>query len=287
VEINNQGRSIESNGIYWAQTEPGQAKEAKAPYKGILLSGQIEGQFLFRTAISKNVLPFAVTKLPLVILPVIVEGMNPHVLTARQLKDEGFRDCGDWMDKVVENWDLKRQKKASRQSAYERLDYQRSLSTQDLAAPHLVLYNAAGTNLSAAVFSRSDSAETFFVDAKLYYLTTTKRSEAAYLAAILNSRVVNLLIKPFQSVGLQGERDIHKKVLELPIPLFDERKADHVALAKLGEEAAKRAKEAIEKAKGENWPAGLARRRAIVRQGIGDVLDRIDEAVKQLFGVAD
>ena len=287
VEINNEGQPIKPDGIYWAETDSEQAKDAKAPYKDILLSGQVEGEFLFRTAISKNVLPFAIIDLPLVILPVVIDKKGPRAWSERELKNEGFRNCGDWMGKASEHWNRSRERKAGRQSVCQRLDYQRGLTSQDLSAPHIVLYNAAGTNLSAAVFSRKDCPQTFFVDHKLYYFTTQKRAEAEYLAAILNSRIVNLLIKPFQSVGLQGERDIHKKVLELPIPLFDDRKAEHVALAKLGEEARKRAAKTVASARDEGWPGGLARRRAIVREGLGNVLDRIDLAVKVLFGVAD
>ena len=40
-------------------------------------------------------------------------------------------------------------------------------------------------------------------------------------------------------------------------------------------------------ARADGWPGGLARRRAIVRAGLGDVLGRIDDAVKRLFGVAE
>ena len=287
VEVNNGKEPIHPGGIYWANTDPEQAKEAKAPYKDILMRGEIEAEFLFRTAISKNVLPFAVIDLPMVILPVVIDEKGPRVWKASELKDEGLRDCGDWMKTASDHWDRLREKKADRQSVYQRLDYQKGLTSQDLSAPHLVLYNAAGTNISAAVFSRKECPQTFFVEHKLYYFTTNKRSEAHYLAAVLNSSTVNLLIKPFQSVGLMGERDIEKKVLELPIPLFDDRKPEHLALAKLGEEARKQAAIVIASAKLENWPGGLARRRAIIRKGLGDVLDRIDQAVKQLFGVAD
>ena len=89
-------------------------------------------------------------------------------------------------------------------SLIHQLNYQNKLTNQDLSAPYLVLYNAAGTNISAAVFARKDCPQTFFVDHKLYYYATKKRSEADYLAAILNAQVVNELIKPFQSVGLAG-----------------------------------------------------------------------------------
>lgn len=270
---------------YWIQTDEEQAKEAKPPYKEIRMIGRIDGQFVFRSAISKHVLPFAVLEPAIVTLPVYVEDQHAVIQDARQLADGGFRELSNWMGEAEELWENLRGKKSDRTTLYQWLDYQGKLTNQDLSTPFLVLYNAAGTNVSAAVFSRKDLLQPFFVDHTLYYFGTRKRREADYLAAVLNAPLVDALIKPFQSVGLQGERHIHKKVLELPIPLFDDRKPEHVALAKLGAEAARQAVKTIAAAKAENWPKGLARRRAIVRDGLGDVLDRIDEAVRRLFEI--
>src|SRR5947209_8238623 len=119
-------------------------------------------------------------------------------------------------------WNAARKQKAGRQTLYERLDYHSELTIQNLSRPHLVLYNAAGTNISAAVLDRQSLPLPFVVEHKLYWAAFDGEEEAHYLAAILNSNVPNNEIKPFQSLGLMGERDIEKKVLELPIPLFDE-----------------------------------------------------------------
>jgi hypothetical protein len=269
---------------YFATTDAVQAKEAKAPYKGIELQGEVSGAFLFRTAIAKNVLPFAVVDPALVVLPVVVQDNRARLCSSDKLERHGWRDCRAWMSQAETLWNRLRERKAKRQSIYERLDYQRGLTSQDLALPYLVLYNATGTNLSAAVFARKVCNEAFFVDAKLYYFGTRKRAEADYLAAILNSRAVNELIKPFQSVGLLGERDIHKKVLELPIPLFDAKNATHRALAHLGAEARTHAQNAVEGNRNTR-PASLAGRRAILRTSLRDLLDRIDEKVETLFGL--
>lgn len=285
VRVDVGDRPIRPDALYGAVTDLEQAKGAKAPYKELHLQGLVEGQFLFRTAISKNVLPFFVSDPPMIILPVVIDQTGTRVWDSRQLKDDGLRHLGDWVEEASALWDQHRRKKAERQSLYQRLDYQRGLTSQDLSAPYLVLYNASGTDVSAAVFARKNCPQTFFVDHKLYYYATRKRAEADYLAAILNSSIVNELIKPFQSVGLQGERDVHKKVLELPIPLFDAGNPDHIAMANLGEEARKQAAKIVANAKGDVWPGGLARRRAIVREKLADVLGTIDEAVKALFGI--
>ena len=104
--------------------------------------------------------------------------------------------------------------------------------------------------------------------------------EADYLVSFLNSEAVNEAIKPFQSRGLLGERHVHKKVLGLPIPLFDPRKADHTALAALGARARKEARRFVKRAA---LPASVGRRRALVREEISSTLHEIDEVVRKLI----
>ena len=217
------------------------------------------------------------------VLPLIIDQAGTHIWDSVQFREEGWRNIASWFEKAEKLWSFHRGQKSDRMTLGQWLHYSGKLTSQNLSAPFLVLYNAAGTNISAAVLAREDYPQTFFVDTTLYYYATTDRDEADFLAAILNSRVVNELIKPFQSVGLQGERDIHKKVLELPIPLFDPKKRKHAAMAALGATAAARAAEIVETAKAGGWPAGLARRRAIVRAGLADTLADIDRAVLALL----
>src|SRR5262249_26805935 len=61
------------NRIISVHTAEYASHEAKKPWTGIALSGLVEGKFLFRTAISRNLLPFALVAPPLVILPISVE----------------------------------------------------------------------------------------------------------------------------------------------------------------------------------------------------------------------
>jgi len=49
--------------------------------------------------------------------------------------------------------------------------------------------------------------------------------------AVLNSEFVNLQIKPFQSMGSLGQRHVHQKLLELPIPTFDPDNSGHRKLS--------------------------------------------------------
>lgn len=98
--------------------------------------------------------------------------------------------------------------------------------------------------------------------------------------AILNSEAVNEAIKPFQSVGLMGERDIEKKVLELPIPRYDSKNGDHRALADLSRLACERATSLVGSAQ---FPKSLTQQRGWLREQLKPLLRDIDSIVKKLF----
>jgi hypothetical protein len=148
----------------------------------------------------------------------------------------------------------------------------------------MVLYNASGTHVAASYFNGKNLDSWFVADAKLYYCYCHSEEEAHYLAAILNSSVADERIKPFQSLGLIGERDIHKKVLDLPIPIFNRSKPLHAQLAHLGskayEEASKFTAE-IPKT------SSLARKREAVRESISSTIKEIDELVEELLSAID
>lgn len=266
--------------LYRVKTEPEQAKEAKKPYKGIELSGDVEARFVFSTALSKHVLPFVVVGMPTVVLPVLPDSGGFDVLTSSDLKAAGYRHIGRWMKKAEDLWRERRGDKADKQTLYEGLDYHGKLSRQRLSDRYLVLYNHSGSNVCAAFLDRESAPLPFVVDVKLYWAACSSRAEGHYLAATLNSETVNQEIKPFQSFGLAGERDIHKKVLDLPIPAFDRKNELHQEISRLGAQAAR---EAEPFARSNKLPSTLGRRRAAVRDAIAPILESIDEAVQKLF----
>jgi hypothetical protein len=81
-------------------------------------------------------------------------------------------------------------------------------------------------------------------------------------------------------MGLLGERDIEKKVLELPIPQFDGKDQVHRRLAELGESASKAVAKAILDGTIEGT---LATRRRLARQAAADQLKEIDVLVKDML----
>jgi hypothetical protein len=184
------------------------------------------------------------------------------------------------MEEAERIWKQKREKKAAKVSLYGWLDYQGKLTAQRLSEEHLVLYNAAGTNVSAVSVRRSELALPLIAEHKIYWGTVADAEEADYLASVLNSSLSNEAIKPFQSMGLMGERDIEKKLMDLPIPRFKPADSRHQALVGLGRQAREKAR-AVQNIS--DPPTSLARQRGRMRDQLKNELDEIDRIVKKLF----
>ena len=152
--------------------------------------------------------------------------------------------------------------------------------SQNPVARFIVLYNAAGTDVCATRVDTTELPGTFVAEHKLYRADFATMEEADFLVAILNSRAVNAAIKPFQSLGLQGERDIEKKVLELPIPSFKSANKLHSQLYKLSQKAHESAVDFVATA---TLQKSLARQRAAVRNHLKGIMDEIDSIVKQIL----
>jgi hypothetical protein len=280
VRIPDTPEEIDQDAVYSVETDPEQANLAKPPYRGRTLNGRIEGQFLFLTALSRNLLPFTLVDHPLIVLPAVIKAGNLILVEPEELRREGFRHAAAWFTKAAKLWTELRERKAARQSLLERLDYQRELTGQRVTQRHLVLYNAAGTNLCAARVDRKSLAVPFVVEHKLYWAACETAAEADYLAAVLNAPIINEAIKPFQSTGLMGERDIEKKVLDLRIPAFNSERKAHRRIAELGAQARSASQEIVSFG---NFPERLARRRAFVRAEMQTLIDEINGHVFKIL----
>jgi hypothetical protein len=268
---------------YWAATDERQALEAKKPYKEVRISGSVEGSFIFSTALSRHLVPFQLLAPVHIVLPLEIRNGHLDMLTGKQLNSKGYRDFGKWMEKAETIWKEKRGEK-KRYSLAEWLDYSGKLTAQSLNHRHLLLYNHSGMNVAATYFDRKTAPAPFIVDVKLYWAAFSDAREAHYLVAILNSDAVNEAIKPFQSMGLLGERDIHKKVLDLPLPVFDEANVRHSEMADLGIRAYKQAKAIISDG---SFPVdgSLASQRGYMRTALGEIHDEMEAVVATILGL--
>lgn len=283
VRVKELDGKVDPSALYWAETEPEQAAQAKKPYDDVSMSGLVEGRFIFTTAVSRHLVPYSLLAPVLVALPIEEKNGLLSIVTSAQLMKEGYREFAKWMHEAEKIWAEKRGEKADKQTVYEWLDYQGKLTAQHLAHRHLVLYNHSGMNVAAAYFDRHNQVAPFIVDVKLYYAAFSTRQEADFVAAILNSETVNAAIKPFQSVGLLGERDIHKKLLELPIPTYDHNNLKHQKISELG---AKAREEAVKAIKSGEFPvsAAIASQRGFIRAHLKSELKEIDKLVSSLLG---
>ena len=267
--------------LYAVRTDEESAQDSKPPYKEVRISGNVEGRFLFSSAISRHVLPFVLLEPATVVLPLEESNGSYYTMTTHEIRRKGYREFAKWMEQAEKIWVEKRGAKTSH-NLLQWLDYSGKLTAQMPAHRHLVIYNASGTNVSATYIDRNKLTLRFMVDHKLYWIALRQLMEAHYLTAILNSDAANQTIKPFQSTGLLGERDIHKKLLDLPIPTFDSGVALHRKLSELGHDAHRQAQAVISD---QNFPAGssLARQRACIRTALGKTLAEIDALVRKLL----
>lgn len=264
-------------------------REAKVPWK-VTLSGRIEGEYLFRTALSKNIIPFALVSPPLIVLPVAVEkdreGNRKFILLNHdELIGRGARNTSKWFWKASELWNQNRTEKNAEQeiSLLDYLNWQNKLVNQDPGARFLVIYTSSATDASATVVDCNVLDLPFIVDHKAYWCEASTKAEAHYLCAYLNSGYANKQIKEFQSRGLFGPRDIHKTIVKLPFPRFDTKIYDHKHLASLGEKCATKVLNLLCNDSTLDLQARvLGRLRTRIRHELADELDEIDIIVEKL-----
>jgi hypothetical protein len=263
---------------YWAETDPEQAALAKKPYDDISLSGRVEGRFIYSTVLGRHIWPFAIDTPATVVLPVDDKHGTLGIIKAEKMKAEGYREFANWMSNAEQLWTMKRGDKADKQDVYEWLDYQGKLSAQNLTQRYLVLYNAEGTNVAASFFDRKTHPLPLIVEHTVYWAAFANKSEADYLCAVMNSEVVNLAIKPFQAIGLLGERHIQKKLLELPIPTYNHEDQKHVQISELGANAREVTATAI---KSGEFPmdSAVAKQRGFIRTHLKSEMKQIDTLV--------
>lgn len=203
-----------SKKIVFAKTNPDISKNAKKPYRDIHMKGNVDTCFLFKTCIAENVLPFVVTYPFVVHLPFIKKRSEWKYINTKDMLSDGYKNSSQWFKSIDSSYhDISKGK----YNVKDTLNYYNKLLFQDPSKKYWVLYCTSGKHLCAAVLENNDL---FWADAKTYWSCPNTKKEAYYLAGILNSPSLNQIIKPFQSKGLLGERDIHKKVLDIGIPRF-------------------------------------------------------------------
>lgn len=270
---------------FTAKTSAASNSQAKQPWKDIIVSGRISADYLFRTALAQNVLPFGLHHPPLVLLPAKLRKSGKLImLNSQDILEAGAFDTAKWFKDVERKWDANKTERNKSVSNSDWLDYSSKLTNQDFNLPYLVLYTTSGKDANSVVVVRSAHDLPFAVDHKTYMFASTSENEANYLAAFLNSDYPNAMIKDFQSRGLFGPRDIHKTILDVALPKFDPKNATHMAIAQLGKECHVKASAYLDVEGAEpNLSAhSLGRHRLAIRELLHPELGGIDAHFKAL-----
>ncbi len=264
------------------ETHPEAIKTAKKPWQNIYLKGEVEAHYLYATILGRQLLPFGYTDLGLVILPMEDKPTGISMVNKELAQGKGHSGLNDWLKQVDTLWTNGR-KEHSPEDAYSRLDYQHLLTSQHPTGYHAVVYNRAGTNLASCVISppllkTGLPVQGFAADADTYYYQTKDDREAHFLSAFLNAPYVDEAIKPHQTMGQWGARDIHRRPFEVvPIPKFDPQDKNHLRLAEISKECHLKVKKMILEGK------SIGNLRGKVRKAIPDELAEIDSLVKSIL----
>lgn len=205
-------------------------------------------------------------------------------MQSEDILGEGAPFTAEWVKRSEGIWNSKRKDKT--RSIFDRLNYNSLLTEQNPRAPFVVLYNKSGTNLVAAYLTASECQRVghlpikgFVADYVTYHFYPESLNHALYLVGVLNSTVVNEAIKPYQSQGLMGERDITRRPFEVcSIPLFDPKDTLHQKIVVVAHEAREKMLE---------WKSQIAgnaaQAREAGRQIVRSQIKQLDELVRELL----
>jgi hypothetical protein len=261
----------------------------------------VEKRFIYGVFTSAEILPFYHLPPNIAVLPIVPEGSRYRIITRGEALRTGYTKLAQWLEEAEKMWSEVRGEKEKKMTVYEWLDYQQKLSTQNPRAKYRVVYLRSGTNLATTVIDVEDVlrenqlANDVVIESTLYHYDTDNAEEAYYLAAILNSSVLDELIKPMQSKGKFGERDIVKKPLEFPIPRYDPNNEIHKKLAELSKRASEVTQRILPqllsvrgydkrlKERGALMPQEVATLRRDIRERLKDIIQQIDDLLVELF----
>ena len=266
-------------------------KDAKKPWKDVEFRGKIESRFIFRTALAKSILPFALYNPDLVALPVLIEKNDAgekeiKLQSANDLMKEGYLNASRWFTNVENTWNILKTEKNKNITSENYLNWQNKLTQQNLDAKYLVMYNMSGKDAYATLLKRENIDLEFMVDYTTFRIELNNPNEAHYLISVLNSSILNKLMKDFQARGLFGARHVSKKILDIYFPKFDDKNEIHLELAELSKKAHEKAEEYLisNPPKKELTAIHLGRLRLAIKRHLSKELKEIDKLVKKVVG---
>ena len=286
-----------SQRIVNVRTHPLALEGAKKPWDGISLTGQMQGKYLYRTALARNVVPFALINPPLIALPLVQEDETDgtgnalpgkrhwRLLDSAELTARGDLEAARWFGQCERLWIDRRSDSAKKQKSglTDWLDWQRKLTNQPVFAKWAVIFNRSAKDGNACLVKVDEFAQRLLIDFSMYVSFMESEDEARYLECYLNSGYINLAMKAFQTTGLFGQRDVTKKILEFPWPTFSHSTPSHRRLVRLGKQAANSVQLILGGQQDlELDPGSLGRLRSRIRLELAPVFAEIDTLVEAI-----
>jgi hypothetical protein len=286
-------------------------KEAKAQQLA-RAQRSVEKAYLYAVLTASELVPFCYLRPSVVVLPIEPQGRGYTLLKPDALRNRGHGYMAQWIEETERLWEEYRGEKKERVDIYGWLNYRNKLTSHDPSAKYRVVYTKSGTYLTAAIVPvgpRSITVKTqagnvelelkdTIIDFTLYIAHIDSLEEADYLVAILNSSVLDRVVKPLQAKGAKGARHFQKKPLEFPIPKFNPKNEIHWRLTELGKAAREKVcggllEEVLHEL---GYDERLAERgyltmqevgklRAEIRKRLQDILIEIDKLVVELLSV--
>jgi hypothetical protein len=254
----------------------------------------VENKFIYGVLTGSEVMPFCHLSPNTAVLPILPMGNKYHLITKDEAKRSNYDKLAEWLKEAEKIWEKVREAKREKLTLYERLDYQHGLSDQNPKIRYKVVYLRSGTHLCATVIDTEKILEDdkrlngAIIESTLYHYETNDINEAFYLVAILNSSILDELIKPMQSKGEFGERDIHKKPLEFPIPKYNPNNPIHKKLSEFGRKGCEIANQILPQIlKEHGYDKKLAERGTLIPQEVATVRKNLKESIKDLIDQID
>ncbi|MFX1377019.1 MAG: class I SAM-dependent DNA methyltransferase [Promethearchaeota archaeon] len=210
-----------ANDLLTIESDPDILSRAKEKWLYKFDNKEIEEKFHFKTFLNMHLIPFHLKNLKDVFLPIDTHFSYNLDYLQQHPKALSFYNESNKI------YQTNKKETSKINTLYDNLNYWNKLQKQISNKAFLIVYNASGSNLKAAVINNED--QRIIVGSENYYYSTDSEEEAYYLSAILNAPNLSKNIKKIKS-----SRHIHKRPFMFPIPLYDENDLVHKKLAKKG-----------------------------------------------------
>ncbi|MFX1363666.1 MAG: N-6 DNA methylase [Promethearchaeota archaeon] len=201
-------------------SDPDVLSRAKKKWSFQFIDKEIEQRFKFKTFLNLDLLPFFVKHTRNIFLPINDQfELNFNFLKKYPKALRFYKE----MNKIYQQ---NKKETSSISTLFDNINYWNKLTKQVNNKSYIVVYNASGSTLKAAVIDNDN--QKMIIGSENYYYSTDSKNEAYYLSALLNDPNLSKKIRLIKS-----SRHIHKRPFLFPIPLYDKSNPLHKQLAKI------------------------------------------------------